>query len=935
MATDSAIKIFSTKERPFGWLSNNFIFPFKVQEENGKYSQYRSVTNYIYHKTLGGLRSELQIETPQKVPSAFQKHLYRKTTDLMYKDFYSLLKYLINTNDRAKTTLLRTFPHNLKYTGNKLDFINFKANTYSNILMKVRNDLHREIEQENFNKTMKERSETLYYHYLVYSFLKQKLEISDILEYLNTPINQILIGEEYNDLLNSGKVIPNVNLFMEEFNTKLSQEIKDILLKSLDNPQLLVPLMRQKYIPTLYDKLATKQYQNVVITFALYIAKDTLQLPDLSINDTKLMNEIITEISKLDTATIYNRYTQIKELYDTGKLPQYLTEKISNSLIPQLEDLKKAKDELVQPSFVQLPVLSTLENTVEKPNIQDMVTEQIKRDISKLPPQEQEKILERRKRYNILKSKFQMDDFFGLSNPSDVNLLENRWEETDKSVKAIEFSETNPRGLELFLPDKYNGFMYVINSKNYPTMIHYIVAALLFFYSRDNDKTKNKDDIYKILLENGTGKQIDNFKSINVLQTVFITEMNTELRTKLEKYTKEALDIKFSNKYPAFVDILLLTNDNLLVWNDKSDSFLGVGDYKKGQEGENFVGRYLMILRRRLSSLPIPRIELKSDDLLSLVNDDYVRKWITSRATDACNIVDICNLYMESVVKQQLQISPEFITDVILNVYKSCEYSRSTSGIIKSVPSWFENDISYTSMYKSLNNDIINRKNCVNTIWKYIYHLLSLVMDVCKKNPSYNPTIIIANAQLGINRININNCPTIANYDKQTSCIIIAIVNVIDILYNISRNNSGFITYDIGNTIASIILGKPVNISISTNINEEDENVDIIPRPLYEVEQDIIDIVPEDQLDINETGDNTENYEGVDKMVVSDTGEDYEGEDYESPVYGELNSFLATYKDTSYEQLSVIVESVVDYIIQYKGIPRTTKQNRINFFADL
>lgn len=279
--------------------------------------------------------------------------------------------------------------------------------------------------------------------------------------------------------------------------------------------------------------------------------------------------------------------------------------------------------------------------------------------------------------YTIDLSKKETDNFLPYQKP------------TGKPVNIFDNSEENE---EKFRPFSLRDHSKLIKigplDLIYPTICHYIFVRLLSNLYTINSVKK----AYSYIVANpeavlGLGR----FRDPDNVQRIYLNEKEIAYNTKLIELTTVGLNVKFANRSQQ--DLLLDTRNAILIWNNFNCPILGIG--KKGEKGENFIGKYMMKLRSDI----VEQRKTETFDKLSetdinnlLERDSLIRNWLEMRVKDMCKVIITVKNYMYYKSGENAKITAEFAESVLDNIYQPCSDVFAASKEIKmDTPQWFKN----------------------------------------------------------------------------------------------------------------------------------------------------------------------------------------------------------------------------------------------------
>lgn len=378
-------------------------------------------------------------------------------------------------------------------------------------------------------------------------------------------------------------------------------------------------------------------------------------------------------------------------------------------------------------------------------------------------------------------------------------------------------SQTDPK-YSSFSPVKYTG-MLVIKGYVFPSVIHYIFCELLALLQT----IRTMDNAYKYTLRNSnqTGKisNPNDFISPDELVKKYFSARRKDYVENVKKYVTIAIKEKFSDM--AMGDILLLTENRKLLWEDKKDPLLGVG---KNDNGENFVGKLLMSTRDSLKGLRkyqvIPTISV--DDIETFVQTDpFMKSWFEMRIRDMCNIVSLMKTHVYSQTDEQYKIDSGFVSTVLDKIYQPCSALYVRAGKVDTpAPNFVKYLLSKCPGFKDcldVGEKSLNKKLCpdvAEVIWRRMAILLQYLIQYKKTSTVQNIRTILARVEESISKEII--CEQIID-EPWKNCILSALINL---LKGINQFNKSF-------AYSSIINHRDIYTAISIIIGEQYEKVGI------------------------------------------------------------------------------------------------------------
>ena len=937
-----SIRIYDSKELPFGPLSNNSIYIMEIEGQT-----YNTVTNYIYANLLNSkdhfsIMKNISVYEIDKYFNKYDKELRNSIiTNSLYEAFDVKLK-----NKNLEELLLTTDNYPIIYKSDN-DILGDQktwatTNLLGKYLTKIRDELHKKYESK----------ETRLYN-----------------AYTSLQILENLIRQENNDL--------------SEFIGLSHNEIinKYIYIKALENSKI------QKIdLSTLtYDQIIEK-YKNVV----KYPSKNILELLAVG-EDMQILNLLDKSLQKNDLLIVYTRKKYLKNLQYTQKI------RIKNSIFDiyvndmiksQFPDLTKdkyreIKEKELAIDYKELDVLKDqifkfyTENLLPR-NVMDEIINDSTIDLSNIVTDEDIKIAENEN----------LDEFYSIITDSDSNIqiiIEN-----DKSITDNPYSA--------FSPYVYTE-MLNINGNYYPTVMHYIIAKLL----SSLPEIRTIDNAHKYLLINIDGDVTDsiNYNDYDSLSYLYEDLKYYQYNNLKKRLASIALNKKFENQ--GLKDLLLVTDNKFLIWNDSHDDVLGSGITKNG---ENFVGTYLIELRKKFKKIEDNSKNITHEDIIKIIeNDIFMRNWLEMRLVDISKVVKQSHNYIltknnlsdklriqakynkrwkfgeilntsinglftvkfnngvivEGITQKDIrtisadtfEINVEFVNNVLDNIYQPCyELMKDIKYLDIATPVYFIDLVK--KCFGSHINPEIN-----GLLWKRIIIMIYFILK-------YVPKIAdIKNILAKIELINSNStkCVKIINND-QDNCILSAIVNVLKGLIelnNIYEYDSFVSLIDIQTAVNIILNRKQINLEDKTvtftdNISNQPLPQDINEKP-YSNTGDFDDYVEGEDDPDTDTDDvdyvRSDDEEEEDDSYLDTTTEEYDGADIEFinriiieheekqrktferqkninkiTLYMESSGLISKNNKAMSEYILDAIHTIKKYKMSHK-----IKLNRINFFA--
>ena len=188
------IKIFNPKDRPFGWLSNNYRHLMFIDN-----NRYLTVTNYIYSNMLSTpqYRTILKNSPVNKVYETYVQLAYDEEVNITRQAIDEALDAKFNDSEVLAKILLSTGNSEIIYnSSNKVLGVNSQGeglNLYGNALKQIRQRLRSTVARQEQEKTDKEYEDALYETYVAYKELVKAIKNGNTLEeYLNMTPKEVI-----------------------------------------------------------------------------------------------------------------------------------------------------------------------------------------------------------------------------------------------------------------------------------------------------------------------------------------------------------------------------------------------------------------------------------------------------------------------------------------------------------------------------------------------------------------------------------------------------------------------------------------------------------------------------------------------------------------------------------------------------------------------
>lgn len=857
----TVVKIFDPKEKPFGWLSNNYTHFMRIDD-----NEWRNVTSYIYGNILKIPTSKQiirLIKNTKEILPEFRK-LYQAEIDDIKKNAIEKALKIKFENEKLSKMLIDTDNAPIFYVSqNKLLGVgpnNDGQNLYGKYLMQIRHILRVASKNKKDEIARAEKDQLIYDIYLAEKGLIEAIQAGDDLKkYINKTPAEIVDHLGRNKLM---KLAPERDFILENVHKGYFKNISSIV----EHPDTMVLEIRKKYMRILrVNKL--KERKNILFDmYADYLLQK--HYPDLEPDKyAKAKEQQFNDMGWQQKNDLEDR---LFELFEKGMLSNRLSdafdERMSSFYIPSEEEVMEAENLVIakqdKPSDVTVPYV----------------------------PSKGEPIL-----------------VFPVDSPK-----------LDPKHKPY----------VLFSPISLTG-MLPIDGRNYPTVTHFIIASLIAYLPEIGGL--NHAYPYLLAKPDAPVTGIESFLHPDAAQFTYENMRDNSYHKQLRKYAREGLKNKFNDR--VLQDILLMTGDAKLVWNDFVDPILGIGP-KEFKGGENFVGKYLMKLRDSFA-------EQRKDETLDklhekhitfiLDEDPFMKEWLRMRVRDTCKVLKIMKNYLWVKDGIDIKYNANFVTSVIDKIYQPCSHIfGSANKITAKVPDYFRFMVQDCPDFSQIDNDV------VEVIWKRVAVIMYYLIKHLEDSTLQNLRAVIARIELMVTKG--SQCIYIIP-DDYDNCIVSAIINIIR---GISEFNKQF-SYNIDiteldiKTATSIILNTEVSQEIKPYVKEkkQEKMKDLIEDPyieedLNEVEEEEL-IFPDDDNEVMET----------DFMFPDDDEEgenDYgDGEEDQDDIFSPRRNMLISVlreieniKDP--EEIALTIEGAIETIKTY-SISNQIKRNRINFFS--
>lgn len=924
----SALKIYNPGAKPYGMLSNNARSLMSICSDSSnvtgkkcKYTVWNSVSQYVYSNMLDNTYYRDLVKTTGEGDyyDAFFKYKIKSEEDVISMAIKEALEVKFENKDLLNI-LLSTGNSNLFYVSDN-SFLGTGTdgkgkNIYGRLLMDYRNKYQESTLKEQEQQT---RMNDLYRAFAVYFYLQKLIRQNgdDLSAYIGANPQDIFELKSMGDIIKiSDKTSPGAidRIILDSgrkvvFDTYLSKdpELRPLLEISLTNPYVIVLYLRKKY---LRQVKASKELIKMNKVFDLYI-----------------------------NYVLKTQYPNIPQ----DQYPNVRNEQFSAITGDQYADMQKdiyaLRNKLPAPLYEQIQKFIV---DIREPTEQDVLfAENFNMNLFVIPPEPEKKDTAEKKNVEIHQGK-----------PSD-NYIDDLQYVKSKSIQALS-------------PVFYTGMLHIGNF-DYPTVTHYILACLLAsirsvgslkdaqnYLVKDSSKTRwNKENIPS------------NWRNYKALYDRYLDLMIETEDRNLKTLVKKALDKKFEDR--ILQDILLSTGDRELIWNDKKDGVLGIGEYGKG---ENYTGKYLETLRADISHKQredkIKRISV--ENIADIIDSDtFIRLWVKKRVKELINTAKKVRSYTREKYNFNVPFNSQFVKLASQTLYQPCDG-------IKKYKEYSTVPESFVFMVQEIIPNSRDSAQIIGYLWEYIVSILMVIVSSIN-----NPTLYtIQSVILKLENLVSNQQSNIKILDNpQDTCTLSAIVNILLNLQKYSDKASVFTSgkgYIIeGKELIDVdkqyfnpsIKETDVKLAVSLILNMNYASVDLKSAPVMETEDDFArdeDTYRDSKIaepekegtfydDVQQFLEQNADLQGFvekeDDLESEPSEYDYEEEsepedndkkegEYEDQGDGDLKSQVIEYIQ---DKFKANIPNIADFIIlglrYVRGhkMPVKIKNNRISFFS--
>ena len=877
---EESYTIFDPKDKPFGWLSNNYKHPMKLDD---KY--WKTVTNYIYANMLTdpmNIERVRKISKPKEIKTTFLDLSTIEINDITMKSMEIALTEKFK-NTKLAEKLIATDNSPIFYVSQNqilgTGVTNDGKNMYGKYLSQIRFNLRNSFKKQKQEQAKIDQEQKIYDTYLAEKGLIKSInDGNDLKKFINLSPKEIIDKLGRSDL---ERTCPTRDLIVElAYKKRLNQE----LLNAIDHPNTLVLYIRKKEMRKLRLRKIKEQKEIIFDMYTDYLLEK--HYPDLKV-------EQYTQAKKQELSTIgWKQQDDLQDrLFELFK-KDMLSDRLSNSI-----DKRMA-------SYI-IPTELDVEEAEKASILIDDTTVKID---TPYVTEKGEPI---------------------LIYPYNEDLKD------EKYKKYMDFSPTD-----------ISSGMLKIDNKLFPSVSHYITYNFILHLKSFNLKIKNKatgkinntkliKEAYSQLLidVNTQIEGVQSFLNIEQLSLKYLTLKDLDYKEQLKNLATKGLDKKFEDR--GLQDILLITENATLIYNDFSDPILGVGD--KTQKGLNYIGEYMMKLRMKYKELRKDETFAKLDDTRIsqiLTEDPFMKEWLNMRIKDMCKVVTIMKNYLYIKEEQDILLRPDIVTTILDKIYQPCsEIFEASHLITNNIPEYFTSMVTKCPGFDKIDHKIIE------LMWKRIAVIIYYLIQHMENSNIKNIRAVIARIELLVTKG--SKCVTFI-LDDYENCILSAIINLTRgiIEFNKQYSYSTIVTEQDIKTAASIILNADVYEDIKINDGTNKISPTII-QVAYDWPVPDLENADEEGDEGGDRGDGDEEFffppdDDDDEENRVDNFDEYAPEDddngfspYTDMIISQLNE-IDEIKEP--EKIAGIIESAIQIIKTYP-ISKKVKQNRINFFA--
>lgn len=663
------INILNPRERPFGGLSNHAHFPMRIDGKN-----WNTVTNYVlsnmlstptYRKAMSSMAIKQRARTYDVTEEVSKRILAqeKRLGHALDQDQQATIFRIVNTDkqlskmeindvfnmylgmehiDNIRRILTSVYSSRIKNSPNLQSLLVSSGsrpilyisdndilglgnsgsgmNLVGQILMQIRHNL---IQQRlRPGQTTSKDKQNVFEAYIAREILAYEMRnFKDIKQYLGKSYSDIVkMFQKERDLSidQTYTLLEILPSMIDEINTKFNRgDFEDIRME-LEVPGSLAIIMRRREIERMASEGIKARKALVYNRYVKYTV--SRNRPDLT--DEQLTRIALESVSDAPSLEVYNTMIErVYSLYIAGQLSKRLSDQIDAEIetiqVPSREEI----DEVRRTGGIGTPREKSEESKEDE--VESNESDEISRQFRNTRSHKHE--------------------------PPSLPVIQ---EDPDNEIRI--FANLDDNNLEL-IP-----FSPMYSTPNEPSIVYEITRALL---ARDIGPKKAQE-----VLEQSNNHE-------ETYRQIHITIVNTRFIDLLRK----ALEAKFS-QIGSLANLLRMTGNDLLVWNDKKDSFFGIGPDGKGV---NHVGLILMEIRDSLNKNAKPENISTLDQMDSFIlNDSFIKSWIEMRMRDMGNSVAMAReMLYNSSSKLEEEINEDFVNNVLGNIYNYASINNNFTNV--------------------------------------------------------------------------------------------------------------------------------------------------------------------------------------------------------------------------------------------------------------
>jgi hypothetical protein len=683
------IDIYNHKNLQFGKLSNNYPWRFRLglRKEGNKWVPriWETITNYIYSNMIigrSGAKSVLVHVPPDNIHKEYKLALADSLRDEylhVLGDMTNIIEF--NTDTDAQARLLASTNGPISYISNDPILGVDKGigqNVYGECLRRARMRL-KELQKISAFRGANENLKTAFQYFKATKVAKDNIKAGDFTlelykkrkgitgDVINNPL--LLVKNEKDSSASAVWEPSDFSMFKELYLKKglgAQSEVSNYVDFYMANPTLLVPTIQAIYAEE------SRLMSIAIFKRCLHLAdtRNKLKSKLLKINPAVSEDEIDEALMQIETM-LYEIETDDPNLIQARK-KAYISQNYLYGIWLTGQIKVPPESMCIQPiSQEEINVLTQrVESRLRQSNM-SMASLKLDSDIER-PGQPQ---------FDNSPVLIGYDPKYNLLIPTNIRtrLANKDFNNLEYVFYAIKFTllPTSSRQFEKYFNSPIAGLPLSISA-----VYHMIVS------------------------DSGT-----EFKTIPNIQTSYQMEYERFQHLYKIRLAQQALNLKFS--MPIFAEILKTTEPDTIVWGDNQDNVLGTGP---SGTGENWVGNYLMTLRKNISNTIAPNI-LTFDTLpLVLKNSNVVYSWVVSYINDIINAYFVTTACIQNpinkppVLKYANLIATSFFCNI--SIVKNIPLPPVIDDYIRSV----------VFIYKQKGRDI--PKSVIDVAWEFVVSTL-------------------------------------------------------------------------------------------------------------------------------------------------------------------------------------------------------------------